>query len=409
MNQSLRLADNTKLIVISHAGIKRINRAVYRSLRQHVKELLLVVPDSLTLTSGQKIMAEERDEHDPELLRLKLVGANPRTYFYEGLFESFERLKPNVILLENDPVSKLSYQVSKWCKRNDAKLICQTYDNLRRDFKSTLKTLGWKGLLKNIPIHSLNFYMATRVDALLVVNNQSEQIFNNYGYSMVFQIPLGYDPTVFFVDNIDRTVYREKLGVDPDTILIAYFGRLVPQKGVHFLIEALATLRSENWMLLLDHVHDSENRYASELKTLIAKNRLEQRVLYFEANHFEIAHYMRAADVSVAPSLTTANFMEQYGRAVQEAMACGCVTVVSDSGHLKNLVGQHELTFPEGNVQALISKLEYLIKAPHKRQGYRPVLADRAASNFTIDSQSLRLVSLLRTLEAKSKHSSSRT
>lgn len=393
------MSNSVKLVVISHAGIKRINRAVYRSLRTQVNDLKLVVPESLTLMSGQRILAEGADQDDPELKKLKLVGQNPRTYLYEGLTEFLQQAKPDIIILENDPVSKLSFQISKWCKKNSAKLICQTYDNLRRDFKSTLPSLGWKGLLKNIPIHFLNFFMSKRVDALLVVNKVSEHIFDSYGYPNVFIIPLGYDPKVFFKDKALRGSFREKLGIPETTVAIAYFGRLVPQKGVHHLISALSALSTEkNWILLLDHFHDIENHYASHVKKLISGHGLEQRVRYFEADHFEIANYMRAADISVAPSISTASFIEQYGRAVQESMACGCVTLVSDSGHLKDLVSESELVFPEGNVAALSSKLGYLIRNPSRRLEYSMFLSDRAYNNFTINSQSLDLVKLIRKL-----------
>jgi glycosyltransferase involved in cell wall biosynthesis len=388
----------TKLVVISHASIKQINRAVYRYLKNSLLEVRLVVPVTLTLGSGQTIHAEPATHDDPTIEPLALSGKNPRAYSYPDLIDYLNRVKPQVVLLENDPVSKLGFQMSAWCRRNGAKLICQTYENLKRDIKTSLSLQGWTGMVKNLAIHILNARMAKRVDALLVVNRDSELIFNQYGYNNVFRIPLGYDPQVFFPDGSVRSAYRKKLNVAEGSILIAYFGRLVKQKGVHLLIEALQEIRHLDWTLLLDHIHDSEDDYVSYITTLINDCGLSNRVIYFEADHFEIANYMRAADILVAPSLTTPSFKEQYGRAVQEGMASGCVCIVSDSGHLKDLVGTDELVFKEGNSQQLRKMIVKYSNDEAARTRIQYFLIQRASSLFTTTRQSDALITLIEKL-----------
>jgi glycosyltransferase involved in cell wall biosynthesis len=389
------MTKDIKLVVVSHAGIKQINRAVYRILKKSLREVVAVVPARLTLGSGTVITAESSLPDDPEIVPLELSGTNPRTYFYPELIHQLDRYRPDVVLLENDPVSKLGFQLAGWCRKNRARLICQTYENLRRDVKTTFRQQGWKAVFKNLAITCLNYWMAKRIDALVVVNKDSESIFREYGYRNVFLTPLGYDPGVFFMDGFSRQTCRESLKISDDTVLVAYFGRLVPQKGVHLLIEALASLKSLNWMLLLDHIHDSEDQYVSFIQDLIAKQGLKERVIYFEADHFEIANYMRAADIMVAPSITTTVFKEQYGRAVQEAMACGCVTLVSNSGHLKDLVGNSELVFQEGNIEMLKDRIENLLKDRNKRMELGASLSARASSRLTTDCHAIKLNELL--------------
>lgn len=389
------LAD-CKLVIISHAGIKQINRAVYRHLKDSVRQLMLIVPRQLQLSSGQRIVAEPALPADPEIVSMELHGRNPRTYSYPQLISWLNAYRPDVILLENDAVSRLGIKLAAWARRNNAKIICQSYENLKRDFISTLKHQGLRALVKNQAINILNFIMASRVDALLVVNRDSEAIFRSYGYERVLRIPLGYDKKVFFDSDDLRDQYRQKISAPRNTMVIAYFGRLVKQKGVHLLIEALARLKSFPWVLLLDHVHDSEDIYVQELRSRLLGHGLQDRVIYFEANHFEIANYMRAADVAVAPSITTTTFKEQYGRAVQESMACGCVTVVSDSGHLQDLVGDSSLVFREGDIVGLSEILKTLIREKQKREDYRKYLKQRAEELFTTEAQCSELQVLLR-------------
>lgn len=394
----MKQLSDCRLVVISHAGIKQINRAVYRELKYDFLSITIVVPAALTLSSGQQIVAEPAREDDPVVIPMALQGRNPRTYFYPDLISWLNVHKTDVVLLENDPVSRLGVQLSAWCRKNGARIICQTYENLKRDLVTTLREFGVKALPRNLVIHAMNARMASRTDALLVVNRDSEEIFQRYGYSNVCRIPLGYDQKVFFRDTTLRHEYRKKLAVSDDTLVIAYFGRLVRQKGVHLLIEALSGLTSMKWILLLDHIHDSEGSYASEIRRAVSDHGLDERVKYFEADHFEIANYMRAADIAVAPSITTPAFKEQYGRAVQEAMACGCVTLVSDSGHLKDIVGDAMLVFRENDPAAIRERIASFMQNPLLRQQYAQSLAQRANSHLTTEAQAVRLRTLIRGL-----------
>jgi glycosyltransferase involved in cell wall biosynthesis len=379
--------QGVSLVVISHAGIRQVNRGVYRELSKTIQKLQLVIPDSILLQSGIKLQHEPMAVDDPTIIPLELKGNNPRTYYYPDLINFLNKAVPDVILLENDPVSRLGWMLSGWARKNGRKIISQSYENIKRDPISTWSAHRGKGLLKNTLLHYFYHLMSYRIDALLVVNKDSESLFKFYKYKAVTLMPLGYDPRIFFPDQDGRLRFRQKLNVDNDTVLVAYFGRLVPQKGVHLLIEVLSNLVTGNWKLLLDHAFDQQDQYARRIQEMINAGNLQDRVCYFEANHFEIADYMRAADIMVAPSLTTATFKEQYGRAVQEAMACGCITVVSDAGHLPDLVGDRSLVFAEANSAMLRETLQGLFDDGAARTNYSRQLASRAKEKLTIYQQ----------------------
>lgn len=377
----------TRVLVISHAGVKRINRAVYALLKNYVADIKVVVPSRLISNSGSIILPDPRAVEEAEVIPLLLDGNNPRKYFYPDLPKLVDELKPDVIILENDPVSVLGFRLASWCKKNGSKFICQTYDNTPRGIGATARFEGVKAIPKNLLIHLLNYRMASRVAALLVVNNDSKEIFQKYNYPNVIQIPLGFDKTIFYPDINVRAHYRVKAQVDHETVLISFFGRLVKQKGAHLLLKALGALKNLKWKLLLDYNHDNEDQYTLYIRDLIKELGMEDRVVFFDADHYEIANYMRATDIMVAPSVTTPGFKEQYGRAVQEAMACGCVCVVSDSGHPKYLVGEKDLVFEEGSISAITAVLSKLILEPELRQRYRGRLQDKAANQLGIDMQ----------------------
>jgi glycosyltransferase involved in cell wall biosynthesis len=387
-----------KLLVISHAGVKRINRAVYSLLKDHVAALTVIVPSRLVLKSQAIVLPDAAVAGEADIVPMELEGTNPRKYFYPELMRWLDLHKPDIILLENDPASNLGVRLASWCNKNGSKLVCQTYDNTWRNIWDTAKQEGIRAVPKNLLIHLLNYRMARKVHALLVINSDSAEIFNQYNYPNVVQIPLGYDKSVFYPDHIKRAASRKILSVDEDTVLVAYFGRLVRQKGIHILLLALAELKHLRWQLLLDNNHDSENHYSVYIRGLINDLDLNDRVIYFDADHYEIANYMRAADIMVAPSLTTPTFKEQYGRAVQEAMACGCVCVVSGSGHLKDLVGDSDLVFREGDHARLKAILAGLMQNVGLRSEYISFLTRRASENFRIENQSQKLKETIKNL-----------
>jgi glycosyltransferase involved in cell wall biosynthesis len=142
---------------------------------------------------------------------------------------------------------------------------------------------------------------------------------------------------------------------------IGYFGRIVPQKGLLLLLKALAGLTGYTWKLLIDDFSAYTTDYIQEIRSFIKQNKLEDRVVFFHAGHEEVPGYMCACDLVVVPSITEGNFKEQYGRVVQEAIACGCLTITSDSGFLPNFFRNDIFIFKENNIRAMQEKIEFFI------------------------------------------------
>lgn len=133
---------------------------------------------------------------------------------------------------------------------------------------------------------------------------------------------------------------------------IVFVGRLVPEKGCHLLIEALA--RSEAAQTArLTIIGDGSERSALEQQAKALG--LSERV------HFagtlqgpEVWAQMRSHQVMVVPS----SWEEPFGIVALEGLACGCRMIVADSGGLPEAVGPLALTFPREDVEALADCLD---------------------------------------------------
>ena len=76
----------------------------------------------------------------------------------------------------------------------------------------------------------------------------------------------------------------------------------------------------------------------------------------------QLPDFYRGLDVLAVPSLPTPGWLEQFGRVVVEAMACGVPVVASDTGALPDVVGDAGLLVPPGDPEALATALESLLE-----------------------------------------------
>ena len=155
--------------------------------------------------------------------------------------------------------------------------------------------------------------------------------------------------------------------------MLAYFGRLVPEKGPHLLVEALAGLLEREWTLLLDQFMPADG-YQRALMSRLTETGMSGRVRFVKANHDEVADIMRAADAVILP-FSTPHWVEQYGRVAPEALASGCLVIASASGALVELVADSGILVPEGDVGALRAAIRSWLD----EDGPYPALAGRGA------------------------------
>ena len=200
------------------------------------------------------------------------------------------------------------------------------------------------------------------IDIVYCVSDDGIKAMKYLGFnsSQIIKIPLGIDTDLFFPYNQDK-INELRKNHDLNKITIAYFGRIIPEKGLDNLIIALNNIRDLDWLLLLDNFSSYKSDYFTTLKDLIEKFQLQDRIKYFDANHSEMPHYINCSDIVVLPSKTTNKFKEQYGRVVAEALCCGKIVLVSNSGALPELLGDVGFVFEKENIDDLTNKLKYLL------------------------------------------------
>ena len=144
-------------------------------------------------------------------------------------------------------------------------------------------------------------------------------------------IPNGVNADVYaWIEKTDLTQFRIKFAL-PEEKIVLFVGRLVYEKGVHVLVNAiLKVLEKVNAKFVI-----VGNGYMKEqLSGLVKSLGIAQKVLFTGFVDDETLRKLQiCADVSVVPSL-----FEPFGIVALEAMAAKSPVVVSDTGGLGEIV-----------------------------------------------------------------------
>jgi glycosyltransferase involved in cell wall biosynthesis len=163
----------------------------------------------------------------------------------------------------------------------------------------------------------------------------------------------------------NNTLFHQN-GVANRNCELGFVGRLVSDKGVDGLLNALAQLKGQGLRPKLTIIGDGSER--SVLEHLVKTLKLDGQVSFAGAQpQNRVADLLQRYDILVVPSL----WPEPFGVVALEGAACGCVVLGSDGGGLPEAIGPAGLTFQRGNVADLTAKLSCLLRHPEEWNRYR--------------------------------------
>ncbi|HLC62687.1 MAG TPA: glycosyltransferase family 4 protein [Candidatus Nanoarchaeia archaeon] len=138
---------------------------------------------------------------------------------------------------------------------------------------------------------------------------------------------------------------------------ILFVGRLIPEKGVDILINAVKDLPFKVGII----GDGPERAYLQELAENLQVNNVS--FLGILEKEEEVYGYMKSSNILVLPSER-----EGFGLAALEAIACGCKVITTDSkyNYAKHLVGEKFLC--KRDVNGLRKAIQDCIKIPYSRK-----------------------------------------
>ncbi|BBI31784.1 glycosyltransferase [Cohnella abietis] len=162
---------------------------------------------------------------------------------------------------------------------------------------------------------------------------------------------------------------REQLGLSTEDLIAITIARLSPMKGLEYLIEAAAKLKSTHpqvkFVIVGDVAFEHEKPYKDKLIQLIKVLDLEQSVFMLGLRR-DVPQLLRMSDVLVLPSV-----YDIFPTVILEAMSMSLPVVATDVGGVPEMVrGNTGILVSPSNSEALKEALVRLFTMDYTLMGY---------------------------------------
>ncbi len=129
----------------------------------------------------------------------------------------------------------------------------------------------------------------------------------------------------------DSEFLRNKYGIDDNEFVMMYHGRIVPEKGIEILINALPLLSDIPYRMVF--VGDDTTEYVSGLKKIISEKSLDTKVIW-TGYQKQIDRWIGGCNLGLLPTLAR----EAFGLSAVEYMMAGKTVVTTDNGAQKEYI-----------------------------------------------------------------------
>lgn len=345
-----------RVLSITHTAVSRAaGRLRYHPLAGRPNlDVHLVVPDRW-IQFGRWSAADPPDDEGfhvhVEPIRLPRSGrAKWYLHHYPGLRRLIRQIDPQVIHLWEEPWSMVAWQAAGLRDRlaPKAALVLEVDQNVRRWLPP--------------PFGSIRRSVLRRTDLVLARSDDAAGVVRGCGYrGPVERIGYGVDIASFHPS--DRCAARAEFGLDqpaPGTLLIGYVGRLVVEKGLDDVIEAMALTEAPVTLAIM-----GEGPHHAALVAHAMRVGVSDRLRFHAwGDPDRVGRFMSALDALALMTRSTPIYREQFGRVVVEAHGCGVPVIGSSCGTIPDVVGQGGWIVAERDVAALAALLTRLAGDP---------------------------------------------
>ncbi len=329
---------------------------------------LIAAHDDVELTvftppawAGQPLQRAHVSGYTLRALPIRFDG-NFHLHHYPTLTRELAASRPDVLHIDEEPYNLATFLALR----------------AARGAAPPIRTLffTWQNLLRRYPppFNWMERYALTHVDGGIAGNQEAAQVCRAKGFAGDMPVipQFGVDETRF------RPVARS--AQQNGAFTIGYAGRLVQEKGVDVLLRAVAGLPDHARLVI---VGAGPERAALE-RLSIALGLAGRVIFQSPSPSTEMPQVYARFDALVLPSRAQANWKEQFGRVLIEAMACGVPVIGSTCGEIPNVIGEAGLIFAENDAEALRAQLARLIEWPMLRADLAQRGRERVMARYTM-------------------------
>lgn len=188
--------------------------------------------------------------------------------------------------------------------------------------------------------------------------------------------------TVFIPNGVSKQQIRpanlisKKFGLEKDSYIL-YLGRLVPEKGIQYLVEAFQEVATDKKLVIAGGVSDSDG-FEKKLKYL-AKD--DERILFTGFVQGQVLDEL----YSNAYLYTLPSDLEGMPLSLLEAMSYGNCCLVSDIPECIEVVEDKALIFHRADVRQLKERLQYACDHPDEVRRLKKQASDFICEKYNWD------------------------
>lgn len=157
----------------------------------------------------------------------------------------------------------------------------------------------------------------------------------------------------------DINIIKKKYELEKDSYIL-FLARLVPEKGVHYLINAFKQLKTDKKLVIAGGASHT-NTYFGKIKEMVKQDNRIIMTGFVQGE--ELKELFSNCYLYVLPS-----DVEGMPISLLEAMSYGCNCLVSDIEENTQVIGNNAYTFMKSNEQDLKNKLEYIINNVNRKK-----------------------------------------
>src|SRR5881392_2896125 len=336
-----------RVLVLSHTYLQPAHRGKLRALAARGLEVTVAIPQRWRDPwFGRPIDVAWERQGGLEVFPVPARGMGPRgdvanaKYARRALKALLRDRRPDLVQVEEEPDTSAAKQVFGAARRLGIPVVLFTQQNVPRD-------QGWWDAWKQRR-------MLRRLTGLVA----GSDLAGTLARLDAPNLPIAVIP------QLGALAPPEPQHVPHEGLAIGFIGRLVHNKGIDNLLQALALQRGAKWRLTI--VGDGPER--ERLEALASELRLAARVRWTgELPTEQVANLWPELDVLVQPSLALSDWREANGQVLMEAMANEVAVLGTDSGVIPELVGDAGVVVPAGDTQMLSMALEKLSEQPTRK------------------------------------------